>query len=131
MAQRYEETKVTELERQLTNLESNYTNTLNQIYKAVQANTLTLKIFNPITNELENKSAYDWAVYHFEQTNYENQLLKDTVSYETETNGIAEKLVDYKAIGLIKLVLYTEAAHGDEGMVLFRYRFSFIFITSL
>jgi very-short-patch-repair endonuclease/KaiC/GvpD/RAD55 family RecA-like ATPase len=99
LAQRYEETKVTELERQLTNLESNYANTLNQIYKAVQANTLTLKIFNPITNGLENKSAYDWAVYHFEQTNYENQLLKDTVSYETETNGIAEKLVDLVAIG--------------------------------
>ena len=99
LAQRYEETKVTELEQQLTNLESNYANTLNQIYKALQANTLTLKIFNPITKELENKSAYDWAIYHFEQTSYENQLLKDTVSYATETNGIAEQLVDLVAIG--------------------------------
>lgn len=99
LAQRYEEAKVIELEQQLTNLESNYANTLNQIYKAVQANTITLKILNPITKELENKSAYDWAVYHFEQTNYENQLLQDTVSYQTDTNGIAEQLVDLVAIG--------------------------------
>ena len=99
LAQRYEETKVTELERQLTILEGNYSDTLNQIYKAVQANTTSLKIYNPITKEVENKSAYDWAVYHFEQTNYENQLLKDTVSYETDTNRVAEQLVDLVAIG--------------------------------
>ena len=99
LSQRYEETKVTELECQLTNLENDYSKTLNQIYDVVQANTTNLKIFNPLTKELENKSAYDWALYHFEQTNYENQLIKDAISYKKETDGISEKLVDLVAIG--------------------------------
>lgn len=99
LAQRYEETKVTELENELTRSENLYSKTLNLIYNAVQANTLNLNIYNPIKGIFENKSAYDWALYHFEESNYENQFLKDAISYEIETDNISEKLIELVAIG--------------------------------
>ncbi len=100
LSQRYEESKVIDLEDQLTSLETNYSSTLNLIYEAVQANTQKLKLFNPSQNEIQNKTAYEWAVYNFEQTNYENQLLKDVISYQTETTGISDKLIELANIGI-------------------------------
>ncbi len=99
LAQRYEETKVSFLENELTKSENSYSHTLNLIYKAVQANTLNLSIYNPIKGLVENKSAYDWALYHFEQSKYENKFLKDAISYEIETDDIAEKLIELVIIG--------------------------------
>jgi very-short-patch-repair endonuclease len=99
LAQRYEESKVTELENELTKYENLYSNTLNLIYNAVQANTLNLNIYNPIKGLVENKSAYDWALYHFDQANYENQFIIDAISYEIETDNIAENLIKLVAIG--------------------------------
>ena len=99
LAQRYEESKVTELEMQLTSLEKKYADTLNEIYKVVQANAKNYKVFNPLTNEIEEKTAYEWAVFHFEQSNYQTEFIKDVVAHNTDTKGLIEKLISLATIG--------------------------------
>lgn len=99
LAQRYEESKVTELEMQLTSLEKKYADTLNEIYKVVQANAKNYKIFNPLSNKIEEKTAYEWAVFHFEQSNYQTEFIKDVVAHNTDTSGIIEKLISLASIG--------------------------------
>jgi very-short-patch-repair endonuclease len=99
LSQRYEESKVAELETQLTGLEKRYADTLSNIYQVVQANSILFKILNPITNTVEEKTAYEWAVYLFEQSDYQTEFIKDKVSYITETNGLVENLLGLASIG--------------------------------
>lgn len=99
LAQRYEESKVTELEMELTDLEKKYAVTLNEIYKVVQANAKNFKIFNPFSNKVEEKTAYDWAVFHFEQNNYQTDFIKDAIAHSSDTNGLVEKLIYLAKIG--------------------------------
>lgn len=99
LSKRYEENKVVDLEFQLTELENKYADTLNKIYKVVQANTVNLKIFNPITNEIQNKTAYEWAVFNFDRSDYKTQFLKEMVSHNTDTEGLPQKLVELEQIG--------------------------------
>ena len=99
LSQRYEESKVTELETQLTELEKKYADTLSEIYKVVQTNNKLFKIINPITNTVEEKTAYEWAVYLFEQSDYQTEFIKDKISYTTETSGLVENLSALALIG--------------------------------
>ena len=99
LSQRYEDSKVTELEMQLTSTENKYANTLNEIYKVVQANAKSYKVFNPFSNNIEEKTAYEWAVFYFEQSNYQTEFIKDVVAYNTDTNGLIEKLISLASIG--------------------------------
>ena len=99
LAQRYEDNKVTELEVQLISLERKYADTLNEIYKVVQANTKSYKLFNPITNKIEEKTAYEWAVFHFELNDYQTEIIKDSISHNTVTDGLVEKLISLSSIG--------------------------------
>lgn len=99
LSQRYEESKVTELETQLTELEKKYADTLSEIYKVVQTNSKLFKIINPITNTVEEKTAYEWAVYLFEQSDYQTEFIKDKISYTTETSGLVENLSALALIG--------------------------------
>lgn len=99
LSQRYEETKVAELEMQLTELEKKYADTLSEIYKTVQSNSKTFKILNPFTNTLEEKTAYEWAIYLFEKNDYQTEFVKDKISYATETDGLTESLSTLATIG--------------------------------
>lgn len=92
LSQRYEENKVAELETQLTELEKKYADTLSEIYKAVQANSKLFKILNPISNTIEEKTAYEWAIYLFEENDYQTEFIKDKIVYTTDTNGLVENL---------------------------------------
>lgn len=99
LSQRYEENKVAELETQLTELEKKYADTLSEIYKTVQANSKLFKIQNPISNTVEEKTAYEWAIYLFEKNDYQTEFIKDKISYTTETNGLVENLSALATIG--------------------------------
>jgi len=99
LSQRYKKNKVAELETQLTELEKKYADTLSEIYKAVQANSKLFKILNPISNTIEEKTAYEWAIYLFEQNGYQTEFIKDTIVYTTDTNGLVENLAALATIG--------------------------------
>lgn len=99
LSQRYEENKVAELETRLTELEKKYADTLSEIYKAVQANSKLFKILNPISNTIEEKTAYEWAVYLFEQNDYQTEFIKDKILYTTDTNGLVENISTLATIG--------------------------------
>jgi very-short-patch-repair endonuclease len=114
LAKSYEERKVTELELQLTNLESTYSSTLAKVYEAVQANTKSLKIFNPFNNQIEEKTAYDWAIFYFDRGQYETTLVKDPILHTTDTKGLAEKLNSLAEIG-------TDLKPGDFELINFQF----------
>ena len=99
LAQRYEESKVTELEMQLTSLEKKYADTLNDIYEVVKANAKSFKVLNPFSNKVEEKTAYEWAVFHFEHNEYQTKFIKDAVVHTTDTNGLIKKLISLATIG--------------------------------
>lgn len=99
LSQRYEKTKLTELETQLTKLENKYADTLSKIYKTVQANNSSLKILNPSSNKIENKTAYEWALYTFEQNGYQQEIIKDKIPYTTDTTGLVDNISKLIAIG--------------------------------
>lgn len=99
LSQRYEETKVEELETQLTELEKKYANVLSEIYRTVQANGKTFKVSNPITNTIEEKTAFDWAIYLFEKNDYQTEIIKDKIPHNLETIGLAENLSLLATVG--------------------------------
>ena len=100
LAQRYEEDKVIELENHLSETERNYADTLSQIYKAIQSNAQLFKIYNPETKRLQEKTAYEWAIFLFEQNeNYQTQIVRDKVNHNKNTDGVSAKLTELAIIG--------------------------------
>ncbi|MBI1225919.1 MAG: AAA family ATPase [Bacteroidetes bacterium] len=100
LAQRYEEDKVIELESHLSETERNYANTLSQIYKAIQSNAHLFKIYNPQIKQLQEKTAYEWAIFLFEQSeSYQPKVIKDKVSHTKNTEGVSMKLAELAIIG--------------------------------
>ena len=100
LAQRYEEDKVAELENLLLQTEQNYAAVLSQIYKAIQSNAQLFKIFNPISKKIEEKTAYEWAIYLFEKNgNCQAQIIKDKLKYSENTENLSYKLIELSTIG--------------------------------
>jgi very-short-patch-repair endonuclease len=100
LAQRYEEDKVIELENHLSETERNYAGTLSQIYKAIQSNAQLFNIYNHETKQLQEKTAYEWAIFLFEQNeNYQTQIVRDKVNHNKNTDGISAKLAELAIIG--------------------------------
>ncbi len=99
LSQRYEESKIEELEQKLTELEKKYANTLADIYTTVQANSKLFKILNPVTKTVEEKTAYEWAIYLFEQNDYKVEFIKDQIGYKIDTSGLVENLSNLATLG--------------------------------
>ena len=89
---RYEESRIEALEGQLSALENKYALLLLDIYKVVQANTERLEIQHPLSGQLEDRTAYEWAVFLHESPPHTPSLLKDPLNYSTPVEGLAEGL---------------------------------------
>lgn len=92
ISQRYEESRIESLEGQLSALENKYALLLSEMYRIVQANTERLEIGHPVSGHIEDRSAYEWAVFLHSEAVYTPVLLKDAVDYTTDTTGLSEKL---------------------------------------
>jgi very-short-patch-repair endonuclease len=100
LSQRYEEDKVIEFENLLSETENKYAFTLSQIYKAIQSNAQLFKIYNPISKKLEEKTAYEWAIFLYEHNeSYEIQIVKDKLSFSKNTEGVSKKLIELASNG--------------------------------
>ncbi|WP_421798055.1 AAA domain-containing protein [Haliscomenobacter sp.] len=100
LAQRYEEEKVDELLNDLFQSEKKYADTLQRIYEVIQANAKPLKVYNPYSGALENRTAYEWSLFRFEQLeNYFLEIIKDDIDFDKNTDGLSSKLAELSLIG--------------------------------
>lgn len=100
LAQRYEDEKVNELLGDLFQSEKKYADTLQRIYEAIQSNTKTFKVFNPYSGSIEDRTAYEWSLFRFEQLeNYFSEIIKDVIHFDKNTDDLSSKLVELSLIG--------------------------------
>jgi very-short-patch-repair endonuclease len=89
LAKKYTQNEVQQLQNSLENLHLQYNNTLNHIYNAISYNQTPCQLYNPLTQQLQNLPALEWARFFFAQ-NHQSQLLHDPIAYQYDTKPLLD-----------------------------------------
>jgi very-short-patch-repair endonuclease/KaiC/GvpD/RAD55 family RecA-like ATPase len=93
LAQNYDEKEIKRLEEELAQLEQFSESVKENIYQAIQANTISLRLQNPVSKIDETYTAYEWAKQftHLHRTG----IVIDKVNCNTDTSSVAAQIVTY------------------------------------
>lgn len=92
---RYDERELKQLEEDLNNLEIKYAHTLEKIYQAIQLNNKTLKLLNHEIELEEEKTAYEWATFFFNNKPTAASIIVDNIRYDLNTTGISDNVLTF------------------------------------
>lgn len=122
----HNENKIKEITKEQANLEKKYSDTLQKIYNLIQANSKSFEAINPFKNEIESKTAREWAEYYFENKFEENYFILDKIEFTVNTLNFSKEILE--------LIQAGEKLSGND-FDLYKYNFiekeKFISLTEL
>ncbi|MDE3182013.1 MAG: AAA family ATPase [Bacteroidota bacterium] len=94
ISKEHNENKIKEISKEQENLEKKYSDTLQKIYNLIQANSKLFKTFNPFKNEIESKTATEWAEYYFQNKFDENYFIIDKVEFAVNKENFSKEILE-------------------------------------